>query len=119
MAEKQAQTAAPKRIERKKSVMARVPVGLSFFDENLVLRNPDEPNVPGVVRTDGSPVPRLKLVPLGACAVGFYADDVDELIDALRDSKRVAGWPRRRPTTKTVERPARPAISRARSSRSR
>ncbi len=118
MAQTQTQTQpqTQKRIERKKSVMARVPVGLSFFDENLVLRNPDQPNVPGIVRTDGSPVPRLKLVPLGACAVGFYSDDVDALIEALRDSKRIDAWPRRKAKAKTTEQPKR-QVTRAKSVR--
>jgi hypothetical protein len=112
-----AETQNQHRIERKKSVLARLGVGLSHLDENLILRDPAEPNVPGIVRSDGTPIPRLRLIPLGACAVGFYSADVDGLIEALRDAKRKDGWPRRKP--KPAARPSRPEpVKRARSSRS-
>jgi hypothetical protein len=82
------------RIVRKKQVLERTNVQLSYLDERLILRNPDEPDVPGIVRNDGSPIKRLKSIPLGARAVGFLESDVDALIEALQDSKRVKVWPR-------------------------
>jgi hypothetical protein len=103
------------RIERKKEVQARLGVGHSNFDTNLVLRDPADPNVPGIVRSDGSPIPRLKLIPIGPCVTGFYSADVDGLIEALRDAKRKEGWPRRSAKT-AAARPSRP-VPRARSVR--
>ncbi len=98
-------------IERPKVAYRRTGVGRTHFQENFVLTDPNDPHVPGVVRTDGSPILRLKPVPLGACAVGFASADIDSLIEALRDAKRKDGWPRR---TKTTAPPNRP-ITRARS----
>jgi hypothetical protein len=110
-----AETQSNNRIERKKEVMTRLGVKLSYLDENIILRDPADPNVPGIVRNDGTPIPRLKTVPLGACAVGFFSADVDALIEALRDARRIAGWPRR--PTKAIGRPSRPVITRSRSVR--
>ena len=73
------------RIERKRQVRERLGVGHTFFDDNIVLRDPADPYVPGIVRSDGTPIPRLKPVPLGAYAVGFFSDDSEALLDALRD----------------------------------
>jgi hypothetical protein len=113
-----AETTQPsKKIERKKTVVARLGVGKSFFDENLVLRDPDEPHVPGIVRNDGTPIPRLKPVPLGAYAIGFYSADGDALIEAMRDAKRIVErWPSRSAKAETTTQPKRP-IARARSAR--
>jgi hypothetical protein len=99
-----------KRIERKKTAVPRLGVGKSFFEENLVLSDPDERHVPGIVRNDGTPIPRVKPVPLGAYAVGFYSADIDGLIEAMRDAKRIAErWPSRSAReAKTTERPSRP-----------
>jgi hypothetical protein len=76
------------RIERKRQVRQRLGVGHSFFDDNIVLRDSANPHVPGIARSDGAPIPRLKPVPLGAHAVGFFAEDTDALLDALRDARR-------------------------------
>ena len=83
------------RIERKRQVRQRLGVGHSFFDDNIVLRDPADPYVPGIVRSDGSPIPRLKPVPLGAYAVGFFSDDSEALLDALRDARRLPKAARR------------------------
>jgi hypothetical protein len=96
---------ASNRIERPKEACQRTGVGRTHFQENFVLTDPNDPHVPGVVRTDGSPIPRLKPVPLGACAVGFASADVDALLEALRDAKRKDGWPRGK--AKAAERPSR------------
>jgi hypothetical protein len=104
-----------KRIERTKAAYSRTGVGRTHFLENFVLTDPNDPHVSGVVRTDGSPIPRLKPVPLGACAVGFASADIDALIEALRDAKRKDGWPRRT-KAKTTAPPSRP-VTRARAVR--
>jgi hypothetical protein len=78
-----------------------------FFDNSIVLRDPADPYVPGLVRSDGTPIPRLKPVPpvppaprggffperwLAAPApahvVEFYSEDVAALFEALRDCRR-------------------------------
>jgi hypothetical protein len=73
-----------------------------FIDNNIVLRDPADPYVPGIVRSDGTPIPRLKPVPpvppggffpearlaAGAYAVEFFSEDVGALFDALHDCRR-------------------------------
>jgi hypothetical protein len=75
-----------------------------FIDNNIVLRDPADPYVRGLVRSDGTPIPRLKPVPpvppggffperwLAAPApahvVEFYSEDVAALFEALYDCRR-------------------------------
>jgi hypothetical protein len=67
-----------------------------MFDENYVDRggNPLVPN------TD---IPRLRPVQLGARAIGFFSDEIDNLIEALRRLRDTT--PRKVP--KTGDRPGR------------
>jgi hypothetical protein len=67
------------RIERPKLAAARLGVGPTKFDEDFVDKGSD-PFVPG---TDGK-VKRVRPVPLGKRAVGFFSIEIDELIEALR-----------------------------------
>jgi hypothetical protein len=66
-------------IERPKSAAARLGVGNTKFDEAYVDKGGD-PFVPG---TDGQ-VMRVRPFPLGKRAVGFFSDEIDELIEQLR-----------------------------------
>jgi hypothetical protein len=59
-------------IERQRGAQQRLGSGNTRSNQNLVLRDPDNPFVPGVVGTDGTPIPRLKPVPLGKRAIGFF-----------------------------------------------
>jgi hypothetical protein len=73
-----------------------------FFDNNIVLRDPADPYVRGLVRSDGTPIPRLKPVPpvppggffrvarldADAYPVEFYSEDVAALFEALDDCRR-------------------------------
>ena len=76
-------------IERQKGAQQRLGSGNTHFNQNFVLRDPDDPFVPGVVGTDGTPIPRLKPVPLGKRAIGFFSDEIDALQDALRYAQRI------------------------------
>jgi hypothetical protein len=91
-----------KRTERKWHVcqeLKRLGWGQKFIDHNIVLRDPADPYVPGLVRSDGTPIPRLKPVPrggffpekfldAGAYAVEFFSEDVAALFEALYDCRR-------------------------------
>jgi hypothetical protein len=73
-------------IIRKPALRARLGVGKTLLEKNFILHDPADPWVPG---TNNS-VPRLRKVPLGERAVGFFDDEVDivfEAIKALRDAK--------------------------------
>jgi hypothetical protein len=70
-------------ILRPKPAAAKLGVGVTKFDEDYVDQggnDPDDPFVPGT----GNKVKRLRPVPLGKRAVGFFSDEVDKLIEALR-----------------------------------
>ncbi len=54
-----------------------LPVGHSKFYQDFVLHSEDDPYVPG------TSIPRLRPVPLGENAVGYYSDELAALIDAL------------------------------------
>jgi hypothetical protein len=95
------------RIERRGQVRQRLQsLGWSkkFFDDNIVLHDPADPYVRGLVRSDGTPIPRLKPVPLGgffpearlgADAVEFFSKDVEAFFDALLDARRAPYGDRR------------------------
>jgi hypothetical protein len=70
----------PKQIERKPTARGRIGVSKTHFEDNFILHDESDPFVPN---TDDS-VPRLRKVPLGGRAVGFFSDEVDKVIDALR-----------------------------------
>jgi hypothetical protein len=72
-----------------------------FFDDSIVLRDPADPYVPGLVRSDGAPIPRLKPVPppvpprgffpqkfldADAYPVELFSEDVGALLEDLRDA---------------------------------
>jgi hypothetical protein len=102
------------RTERKWHVcqeLKRLGWGQKFIDHNFVLRDPADPYVAGLVRSDGTPIPRLKPVPpvppaprggffpearldsdaylnSDAYAVEFYSEDVAALFEALEDCRR-------------------------------
>lgn len=58
----------------------RLGCGRTKFDEDYVLKNEDNPFVPN---TDNR-VKRVRPVPLGERARGFFSDEIDALIAALR-----------------------------------
>jgi hypothetical protein len=66
-------------IERRRVAAARVGVGLTVFDANYIDKGAD-PFVPG---TDGA-VLRVRPVPLSKRAIGFFSDEIDELIARMR-----------------------------------
>jgi hypothetical protein len=68
------------KIDRRKVAAARVGLGITHFDANYVDKGGD-PFVPG---TDGQ-VLRVRPVPLGERAVGFFSDEIDRLIQQLRE----------------------------------
>ena len=78
------------KIERPRAARARVGVGKTMFDENYVDRggNPLVPN------TD---IARLRPVQLGPRAIGFFSDEIDNLIEALRRLRDAT--PRKAPKT--------------------
>jgi hypothetical protein len=59
-------------------------VGRTNFTDNYVYREGTDATVPG---TD---VPRLRPVPLGPRAVGFFNDELQSLIEALRRFRKGA-----------------------------
>jgi predicted DNA-binding transcriptional regulator AlpA len=65
------------KIERPQAACARLGVGKTMFDENYV----DRGSNPVVPNTD---IPRLRPVQLGPRAIGFFSDEIDDLIEALR-----------------------------------
>jgi hypothetical protein len=99
------------RTERKRQVYQllkhHLGMGQKYFDDNIVLRDPADPYVPGLVRSDGTPIPRLKPVPpggffpekfldAGAHAEEFFSEDVGALFDALLDARRAPKYGDRR-----------------------
>lgn len=69
-----------KAIERPKAAYSRVGVGHTIWGENFVLRDPADRYVPG---TDGE-AERVRPVPLGLRAIGFFSEEIDNLIQSLR-----------------------------------
>jgi len=70
-------------IVRPKPAAAKIGVGPTKFDEDYVDHGGDDPEdrfVPGTNKT----VKRLRPTPLGKRAVGFFDDEIDTLIEALR-----------------------------------
>jgi hypothetical protein len=67
-------------ILRPKDARARIGVGATKFGEDYVDKGAD-PFVPGTGKT----VVRLRPVPLGKRAVGFFSDEIDELIQGMRE----------------------------------
>jgi hypothetical protein len=55
-----------------------VPVGHSKFHDDFVLHDESNPYVPGTT------IPRLRSVPLGGRAIGFFDDEIAALVEALR-----------------------------------
>jgi hypothetical protein len=67
-------------ILRPKDVYGRgnpLPVGHSKFYCDYVLHDESDPYVPGTT------IPRVRSVPLGERAVGFFSDEIAALLDAL------------------------------------
>ena len=80
-------------ILRAKQVYGRgnpIPVGHSKFYKDFVEHDPADPFVPNTNNT----VRRLKAVPLGERAKGFFSDKIEELLEGLR---RLSVLPRRAP----------------------
>jgi hypothetical protein len=68
-----------KAIERRPVAQERLGgVGRDFFDANYVLKDPADPFVPG------TQIPRVRPVALGSRVTGFFSEEIDRLIDALR-----------------------------------
>jgi predicted DNA-binding transcriptional regulator AlpA len=69
------------RILRPREAWQTLGVGRTNFHENYVYREGEE-TVPGTTN-----VRRLRPVPLGPRAVGFFNDELQNLIEALRRSR--------------------------------
>jgi hypothetical protein len=68
-------------ILRQRAARRKVGVGKTHFSENFVLRDDGDPFVPN---TDGK-VRRVRPIPLGERSIGFIEDELDALIEALRE----------------------------------
>lgn len=66
-----------RRIERKKAAAARVGVGVTTFTEKFVDRGGGDSDVPGT----GGKVKRVRPVAMGERWVGFFSDEIDQLIE--------------------------------------
>ena len=66
------------KIRRPRETWAKIGVGRSTFHENYVHRTGGPEHVPGTT------IPRLRAVALGPRARGFFDDEIDALIEALR-----------------------------------
>ena len=64
----------------KRSPWERLGCGRTKFDEDYVLKNEDDRFVPNT----NNQVKRVRPVPLGDRARGFFSDEIDGLIEALR-----------------------------------
>ena len=85
-------------IERPKTAAKAFGVGKTLFSNNYVLRDPAQPHIPG------TSIPRLRPIPLGEKAIGFFSDEIAAVQDALgklRGKKIV--WPKKTPATKTSQ----------------
>ena len=65
----------------RKDKKGRLGVGKTKFNEDYVY-HPDRPDEGECV--PGTDVPRLKPVPLGEKAIGFFDDEIDALVEGLR-----------------------------------
>jgi hypothetical protein len=83
----------PKTIERKWQAAARLGVGETTFEEKYEQRVADNPYVDGTA----SSVKRVRSVSLGGRAIGFFSDEIDELIEALRRWRDCSPFPPPRP----------------------
>jgi predicted DNA-binding transcriptional regulator AlpA len=88
-------------IERKDAAQQRLGVKRSFFWANYVHHSEDDPYLPGTT------IPRLKPVQLGLRAIGFFTDEIDALLEALR-ALRDSGQAPPRTLPRTASRPQRP-----------
>src|ERR1700722_2560407 len=77
------------KIVRSRSAYGRFGVGKTTFEENYVDRGGNNSLIPG---TD---IPRLRPVRLGPRAIGFFDDELDNIIEALRRMRDAT--PRRAP----------------------
>jgi predicted DNA-binding transcriptional regulator AlpA len=94
-------------ILRLKATYARFGLGRTDFDEKIRHHRDDDPYVPG---TDDT-VRRLRAVPLGERSIGFFSDEIDTVIEALRRWRdRQPALPPARPPRRA---PARHAAARA------
>ena len=81
-------------ILRTQAACRKVGVGKTYLTTDFVLKHDNDPFVPGTDNT----VRRVRPVPLGERAVGFFDDELDSLAEALRqwrDSKPTV--PRKQP----------------------
>jgi hypothetical protein len=77
------------KIVRSRAAYGKLGVGKTMFDENYVDKGGNDSRIPG---TD---IPRLRPVPLGPRAIGFFDDELDSVIEALRRMRDTT--PRRAP----------------------
>jgi hypothetical protein len=71
----------------------RIGVGRTKFDEDFVLNNEDDLFVP---KTNNQ-VMRVRPVPLGERARGFFSDELDTLIEGLRQVRDAAPFVKPQP----------------------
>jgi hypothetical protein len=71
----------PAQLYRTKRGEGKLAVGHTKFEKHFVLHDDDDPCVPG------TNVPRLRAVALGERAIGFFEDEVDALIEGLRQHR--------------------------------
>jgi hypothetical protein len=77
-------------ILRGRAAWQKVGVGRSKFSEDFVLRDENDPYVPG---TDDE-VRRVRSIPLGERSTGFIEDEIDTLIEELRKWRNSRPSPR-------------------------
>jgi hypothetical protein len=65
-------------ILRPKQAWATLGIGYTTFSEKYVLHDERDPFVPGTT------IRRVRSVPLGARAVGYFDDEIAALVEALR-----------------------------------
>jgi predicted DNA-binding transcriptional regulator AlpA len=65
-------------ILRLKATCALFGLGRTDFDQKVRHHSDDDPYIPG------TSVPRLRAVPLGERSVGFFSDEINETLEALR-----------------------------------
>jgi hypothetical protein len=77
------------KIVRSRAAYGRFGVGKTLFDENYVDKGGNNPLIPG------TEIPKLRPVSLGPRAIGFFDDELDNVIEALRRMRDAT--PRRAP----------------------
>jgi hypothetical protein len=90
-------------ILRAKDAAARMGVGTTKFDEDYVDKGGTDLFVPNTSDT----VKRLRPVPLGKRALGFFSDEIDKLIEALRKLRDASPRVRREPVVDPEFHPSR------------